>query len=375
MTLGIIILTSAYAILITSLIIGFYSVKPFESPDSPPTTNFSILIPFRNEALHLPELIRSISTLNYPKDKFEVILIDDDSDDDSVKIIEDMLWKGGDLNMQILRNKRSTQSPKKDALTTGMETARFEWILTTDADCTLPNTWLSTMDAFIQCYSPKMVIAPVSYDISNTFLGQFQYLDFLSLQSATISGFGLKHPFLCNGANFAYKKTVFHHLQGFEGNSHVASGDDIFLMEKALSIFPDHVHYLKSRNAMVITSSQPSIASLMQQRRRWVAKMSLSGSTFGKMAGLLILLMNVLVLVMVLIMLSGGLRLEKLVWVFGLKLLLDLLHISRFTHGFKMKFPLPSYVLSALLYPIFSVFVAVSSYIVGFKWKERPYKK
>ena len=70
----------------------------------------------------------------------------------------------------------------------------------------MPKLWLKTLDAFIQKHNPEMIIAPVTYSVSNTFFEQFQLLDFLSLQSATIAGFGIGKPFLCNGANLTYKK-------------------------------------------------------------------------------------------------------------------------------------------------------------------------
>jgi hypothetical protein len=43
---------------------------------------------------------------------------------------------------------------------------------------------------------------------------------------------------LCNGANLAYKKTVFTELNGFQGNENIASGDDIFLFEKFYKNIP-----------------------------------------------------------------------------------------------------------------------------------------
>ena len=86
---------------------------------------------------------------------------------------------------------------------------------------------------FSKVNNSVMMVGPVSYNIlKHSFLENFQLLDFLSLQAATLGGFGIKKPFLCNGANLAYKKTVFTKLNGFQGNENIASGDDIFLFEK-----------------------------------------------------------------------------------------------------------------------------------------------
>ena len=65
----------------------------------------------------------------------------------------------------------------------------------------------------------------------------------MSLQGSTVGGFGIGHPFLCNGANLAYKKHHFIQLNGFKGNDTIASGDDIFLFEKFIHAFPRQVHF------------------------------------------------------------------------------------------------------------------------------------
>jgi hypothetical protein len=58
--------------------------------------------------------------------------------------------------------------------------------------------------------------------------------------------------FMCNGANFAYTKSLFEDLSGFDGNNTIASGDDVFY-KKAIAKYPEKVHYLKSKNTIVTT--------------------------------------------------------------------------------------------------------------------------
>jgi hypothetical protein len=70
-------------------------------------------------------------------------------------------------------------------------------------------------------------------------LDHFQQLDLTSLQGATIGSFGLNKAFMCNGANFAYTKSLFEKLNGFDGNNKIASGDDVFLLQKAVEKFPE----------------------------------------------------------------------------------------------------------------------------------------
>ena len=70
----------------------------------------------------------------------------------------------------------------------------------------LPKYWLDSFDEFIQQTHAICIAAPITYQTNPSFLNRFQALDILSLQGATIGGFGINKPFLCNGANFGYKK-------------------------------------------------------------------------------------------------------------------------------------------------------------------------
>lgn len=379
MILSIFIIAIIYSVLIGSFIIGFDCVEEFNIESTTATSSFSIIIPFRNEAGNLSELLQSLSNLHYPKHLFEILFVNDASEDNSVEIINAFFnEKPIDCalnNIRIINNIRNSNSPKKDAITTAINIAQYEWIITTDADCNVPIMWLKTLDAFIQTNNPKMIVAPVTYSNNKTFFQDFQLLDFLSLQSATIAGFGIKKPFLCNGANLAYKKGLFNIVNGFEGNTNIASGDDIFLMEKSLQKYPKKILYLKSKHALVITKPQPSVKDLIQQRLRWAAKTSAYNNVFGKFVGLTVLFMNALIIVLALLSIIGALRFELLVLFFALKFFLDVILINKSARFFNQPLNFISYVMSSLLYPFFSVFIAVYSVFFGFKWKDRGFKK
>src|SRR5690606_9976312 len=197
-----------------------------------------------------------------------------------------------DVDFKILQNKRKSKSPKKDAISTAIEDAKYEWILTTDADCLLHQLWLNCYNSFINQKDSNMISGPVAYYSIHTFLDKFQAFDFLSLIGATIGGFGLKTPFLSNGANLAYRKDFFKILNGFDGNTDIASGDDVFLLQKAIEKHSGSVLFLKAKEATVFTKPQPDFSSLKSQRVRWASKTTHYKNFFGKLTGLLVLLMN-----------------------------------------------------------------------------------
>lgn len=363
-----------YTGLILSFVIGFSLVKNVIDDYNVAGTQFSILVPFRNEENELPTLIKSLEELEYPKHLFEVLLINDASTDDSVEISLRLLTST-QIDFRIIDVERNSPSPKKDAITTAMVMAKNPWIITTDADCEVPKMWLHSIHSCIDANDVKMIVAPVQYRWSNSFLNQFQLLDFLSLQGATIGGFGIKLPFLCNGANFIYKKDFFKALDGFAGNDTIASGDDIFLLEKAIKQSPKSVRYLKSKNAIVSTKAQLSISKLIQQRVRWAAKSSAYTSFFGKLVGFIVLLMNSAILAAFFLSFIGIINLLYALGLFVLKLSIDYLLISKSAAFFNQIRALRFYIFSAVMYPVFSTFIAIYAMFNSYKWKGRHFKK
>ncbi|MEZ4852904.1 glycosyltransferase [Flavobacterium sp.] len=352
----------AYAVTIYLLLIGFTKTKNFVATNMLPKTTFSIVVPFRNEKENLPKLLNAIAKLQYPKDFFEVLLVDDDSDDGYSLDVEN--WQ---FAIQVIKSERKTNSPKKDAITTAISIAKNNWIITTDADCVVPQNWLKTIDNYIQTTYKKMVVAPVKYENRTGFLHQFQQLDFLSLQATTIGSFGLQIPFLCNGANFAYEKAFFYTLNGFKGNDSIASGDDIFLLQKAVQFNKKLVGYCKNNGCVVVTQSVASWQNLFQQRVRWASKTTKSKLFAARAIAFSVFLLNFIIVL-------GVFYVPFLMLVVMLiKLILDGLFL-RTAAGF-LKVALKGFVFSFLLYPFFSAVVAVYSLFGRFNWKGRRFRK
>ena len=202
------IITIIYCLAIVVLIYGFTKVNSFDYVGLKPKTKFSIVVPFRNEVENLTILLNSFSKLNYPEDLFEVILVDDFS-------CEQFQVQSSKFKLTVIKNVRVSNSPKKDAISTAMQTAENDWIITTDADCVVNENWLSTLDNYIQLHQVSMIAGAVSYEAKNSFLHHFQQLDLASLQGATMGSFGIGKGFMCNGANFAYSKSFFQELNVF----------------------------------------------------------------------------------------------------------------------------------------------------------------
>jgi cellulose synthase/poly-beta-1,6-N-acetylglucosamine synthase-like glycosyltransferase len=369
-----IIILALYSILIIAFIIGFDRVEIFKFTSDIPKSRFSIIIPFRNEAQNLNTLLASLSELNYPSSLFEILLVDDDSEDDSVHLISTFIDHAR-IDIKIIKNIRMSDAPKKDAIETALRQAKFDWIVTTDADCLVPENWLQTIDAFIQEYEPKCIVAPVNYRIEESFLDKFQLLDFLSLQASTIGGFGINKPFLCNGANLCYEKQAFFDVKGFTGNTHIASGDDIFLFEKMLDKYPGSIHFLRSDEAIVTTKPASNLRKLFSQRIRWAAKSTAYKNNFAKFVVITVLSMNTLLVITLLLAIFNMFHWQLFLLLIFIKLSLDFVLIKKVSNFYKQPVPFFHYIISGLLYPFFSMFVAIVSVQSNYSWKGRTFKK
>jgi len=354
-----------YLLNIFWLIVGFSKVAIFRFKQTLPKTKFSIIVPFRNENENLPKLLNSFSRLNYPSELFEVILIDDESE-------EKFELQETKHKIFLINNIRKTNSPKKDAINSAIAIAKNEWIITTDADCVVPENWLTIIDSCIQKQQPRMIASGVAYSLSTNFMEVFQQMDLLSLQGTTIGSFGNHQAFMCNGANFCYEKSFFDELNGFEGNESIASGDDVFLLQKAIDKASQKVHFLKSNQAVVYTFPEHSWKSLFNQRVRWASKTANYKSFYSKQLGLSVFFMN-LILVALLFgipFLVNGTRI--LLWFFAIKFLIDYILLRQTASFFKQ--PLRNLILCSFCYPFFSVSVVIYSFFGKYQWKGRVSK-
>lgn len=363
-----------YLIVMGWISIGVFRLPYFKGSATAPKTRFSVIIPFRNEAENLPRLLQSIAALEYPLELFEMIFVNDASEDASIEIIrqhrQDM-----DCELKIIQNKRTSTSPKKDAITTAIREAKNDWIITTDADCELPKKWLQMYDGFIRKNQPKMVCAPVVHPSAKSLVKNFQFLDGLSLQAVTMGGFGWNTPLLCNGANMGYLKNAFQAVKGYEGNDHIASGDDIFLLEKMKKIYPKAVKFIKNKDAAVITTPENTWGAVLSQRVRWASKTSKQKSWESKLLGYTVFLVNLVFLASIV---GGIIDIHYYYWYLAFlfqKIIIDLLVLKLIASFFVRPISVPGYVVNALVYPFIAVWVVFNSLTGNYHWKGRNFKK
>lgn len=372
MTIITIIIFTVYLIAMGVVMYGMVRLPEFSSERKGAQTSFSVVIPFRNEIDNLPQLLASLQKLKYPYDHFEIIFIDDASSDGSAQIIIEALadWEGV---YQIIPNQKKSGSPKKNAISAAIAIAEHNWIITTDADCQVPITWLESYHNYIAAHNPIFLAAPVGYSASTRLPEQYQLLDGLSLQAVTMAGFRVRPPMLCNGANMGYLKKAFYEVKGFDGNNHLASGDDIFLLDKMRRVFPDRVHYLKSRKAIVITGVQTSWKGLIEQRVRWASKTTKQNNLTAKILGVIVFLANYWMIHSILWSVLHPSSFYYVLLYFVGKFIIDTLVLNRSASFFKVRIPWWSLLQNSFIYPFITVLVVIRSIWGGYLWKGRKF--
>lgn len=220
----------------------------------PPVT---VVIPLRNEAHNIPRLLVSLQNQTYPA--LEVILVDDHSTDASVSLINTF----PDTLFTLLA---APASGKKAALKHGIEHAKGALILTTDADVTLPSTWVESMVHAFYSTPTQLLIGPVTMASGSV----WQQVEHASLEGTTVGSAAMGCPVLCSGANLAFTPQWYEQCAPFL-QPNVPSGDDMFLLEATLRQ-KGKVRALKSKAATVLIHGEPTIQQFLWQRARWAGK-------------------------------------------------------------------------------------------------------
>jgi biofilm PGA synthesis N-glycosyltransferase PgaC len=269
----IIFLFALYSTLITYYWVAWRSLPDYTINGDFRPVKISVIIPARNEEENIATLLRALSEQTYPKEFFEVIVVDDHSTDDTASIV-----KRFDSVTLLALQEDHINSFKKKAIETGIAAAKGDLIVTTDADCLPSRHWLQIIAACKDENDAVLIAAPVtlifSKQRSKSLLALFQQLDFMVLQGITgVSVYKRIHS-MCNGANLAYEKSAFREVDGFAGINTIASGDDMFLMHKIRNKYPGRLYYLKSGEAIVGSQGMKTWREFFNQRIRWASKAS-----------------------------------------------------------------------------------------------------
>lgn len=265
-----IVLILCYLVTVGCYVFYWRLLKKWAIPtDWKPKTFATIIVAARNEEANIGACLEAILQQQYPRHLLEIYVVNDHSEDATAAIVQSYQQDHRHLN---LLSMPTGVEGKKKAIEQAIKHSKGSLIVTTDADCTMGKDWLNYI---ISCYEKsqaKFIAAPVSFYREKSWFEYFQTLDFMGMMA--VAGAGVRGQFMnmCNGANLAYERAAFEAVNGFEGIGHVASGDDMLLMQKIASQYPNQIAYVKNIESQTFTYAKPTVKSFVQQRVRWTSK-------------------------------------------------------------------------------------------------------
>jgi cellulose synthase/poly-beta-1,6-N-acetylglucosamine synthase-like glycosyltransferase len=294
----IVLLIIGFLFICYSILIFYYwqswkSIPDFIAEEKATSITVSVIIPARNEEENIGRLLNALKKQTYPREYFEIIVVDDNSTDKTAEIVIQF------PSVKLLKLEENTiNSYKKKAIAKAIDAASGDLIVTTDADCIPPTNWLQTIVAFKEKTNAVFIVAPVVFDCNSRPLQIFQAMDFMVLQGITGASVHNKIHSMCNGANLTYERKVFYEVNGFAEIDNIASGDDMLLMHKIAKKYLDRIHYLKSADAVVNTRPMTTWSTFFNQRIRWASKATHYDDKTIFLALLLVYLFNLSFLVL-----------------------------------------------------------------------------
>ena len=362
---------------VSFLIMGLYTAMIFYAisgwnklqieADTSPTLSISILIAARNESSNILAVLEDLSTQNYPKELFEVIVIDDYSDDDTLALAKGRLAEM--MNLTVLENKAG--EGKKSAIAEGISRAKFPIIATIDDDCSVFTEWLQSMASHWKS-NTKMLLGPVVLAPAEGVFQTIQSMEMMAIMGLT-GGFASQgKPIMANGANLWFDKSAFNEVGGFSKQQN-PSGDDVFTMLKINDKWPQSVGFVKDFRAIVQTTPQPTFSAFWQQRKRWLSKKGEYSNWMVKATALTSYFANVIGLLALLISIAmlGTFVSDTLLWILLVKTVVDLYIIRRTRNDLNpicgVGSIIPAELFMLFYVPILGIFGRVKNYT----WKGR----
>jgi cellulose synthase/poly-beta-1,6-N-acetylglucosamine synthase-like glycosyltransferase len=228
----------------------------------------SVIVPSRNEEDNIDRCLESIVRVDYPKDKLEIIAVNDRSTDRTGEIISSYMQKYDFIKICNVKPEdiEGNLQGKPGAIQHGADQATGEVILMTDADCAVNPGWVKTIATGYG--DPKVgLIASYTLIESETLFEKIQSLEWIYMHTMASGGIGLAQPLGCYGNNLSVRKETFDKLGGYREIPFSVTEDLAVLQAVAASEYEPR--YYCHKNATVTTLPEPTFKDYLKQRHRW----------------------------------------------------------------------------------------------------------
>jgi cellulose synthase/poly-beta-1,6-N-acetylglucosamine synthase-like glycosyltransferase len=254
---------SLYFIFIVIFSLGLKKKYPVINYDDLPGA--TIIVSARNEENNIASCLGSLNKLTYPPGKLEIIIVDDFSEDNTGKIIDDFI-KDKPLFRKIIPLKSSSLKGKVNALASAIKISKGEIILFTDADCNVSAAWASTLASYYK--DDVGLVNGFTIINSSSIFTAIQGLDLIFLISSASGTINLKYPVSCIGNNMSFRKAAYIETGGYE-NFPFSVTEDFMLLHRIAKLKKYKLIYPLLKESIVVSKPCSGIKELISQKKRW----------------------------------------------------------------------------------------------------------
>jgi glycosyltransferase involved in cell wall biosynthesis len=229
------------------------------------TESISVIICAKNEAENLKQFLPYIIKQNYFD--FEIILVNDNSTDKTLEVMQLFEKKSNKIKIVNLFNNSSN---KKNAVTQGVEAAKHEYLLFTDADCKpASNNWISEMSSHFSA-KKQLILGYGAYQKNNnSWLNKLIRFETVLTAIQYFSYAKVKLTYMGVGRNLAYTKSLFRKANGFESHQHIKSGDDDLFINQIAN--KNNVGCCYSEDSFTVSKPHINFKKWLYQKRRHIS--------------------------------------------------------------------------------------------------------
>ncbi len=227
----------------------------------------TVLVCARDEENNIERCLASLAAINYPKDRLQVLIVDDKSTDRTPEILH--AWKSKMPNLTILRTGPEIEHMrgKVNALTQGLDVAEGEFIMITDADSHVHPDWVRE---YLKYYEEDTgMVASLTLLDRKYFLDGVQSIDWSYLLGIAAANANLKVPLSVIGNNISIRRAAYESVGGYRKIPFSVT-EDFALFQAIWHREPWKVKYPIQHELTVMSQPCPDFRTWWRQKHRWV---------------------------------------------------------------------------------------------------------
>ncbi len=357
-----------FAILYFTLIFSFFiGIVFLENAKNTKTNKISVIIAARNEEKHIADLLDSLMSQNYSQENYEIIVVDDRSEDNTAEIVRKYTSKNSNITLLHVKNESKLLLGKKGALDKGIRAAKHDIIAFTDADCVPTNNWLRQINSHFT--DDTDIVAGYSYIYyKNPFFKFLKNLERSSLFAVIAGSIGWNWGITITAGNMAYRKDLFHKVNGFGDIGKVRSGDDDLMIQK-MGKFIRNMKFMFHPDSVIYANRNENASSQIQQETRRGSKWRYYPTAI-KIMTLFIFIYYLIFIGCFLGFLFAKVSTNLFIIILFLKIIPEFLLLTLFLVKIKRLRLMWVFPIAELIYIPFYVFFGLKGTFGKYKWKE-----